>query len=190
MKFERYLLELTGQGVVIRLRQAANAVGVCLIAAIALLAVWWYGPYGGKPTMPLIFYWSVTALLGFILVASILGMFYSEEFRIAPGLVQYRNTFGKSRTIKYRETITARIKVASATARHDGRVFPYQVVLLEGGGRSESGLKFIFQSRDITKRFVKRLAEKVPFHVVDTVEEDFFHEKRLKGWDEKQNKLH
>jgi hypothetical protein len=182
MQFERYQVLPVVQGVVIELKQAANAARFFILVVVLLATAWWFGPYGIRPSLSLGFYWGAIVFLGVCLMGSVVGFFYSEEFRLMPGLVMYRNTFGKSRTIHYNDVILARVKVASSRARSRGsRVFYYQVPLLESNG-AETELKFSFNSEGKTKQFILWVSDHVSFHVVDVVDEDIFREKPLKGF--------
>lgn len=171
---------INNRNVVVQMRQTGNGIGLLVVSILVLVTNWFFSPFGVKPLSPTIFFWVATVFFGLVLCLSIIAVFYSEKYLFASNQVEYRNGFGETRTLHFGTTLFLRIRAASPQARRTGtRVYPYEVILL-GKDKSESKILFLFQSKDIAKKFIQALSEKVPLELADVIQDDFFNERNLK----------
>jgi hypothetical protein len=50
-RVERYVIEQSAHGTVLRMRQVRRALGVAFLSLAVLFVTWWFGPYGPRPAL-------------------------------------------------------------------------------------------------------------------------------------------
>ena len=172
---ERYTIEQRQDRVVLMMRQARNGLGVGLIAAGVLLLSWWFGPYGPRtaPTFggpagkPHGFYWIWLSFFAFVFLASLLGIFYSQDVTITGREIIAETSFcwwRWSRRIPRGQALG--IWTETIDSDGEGVAFPYRVHLLDADGRV-SGLYVEFQRRRSVEQMLAALRPVLSLDVRD-----------------------
>ncbi len=170
-RIERYDIEPSAHGTVLRMRQGLRALGVALLALGVLLLSWWSGPYGPRPASAWgqsdVFYWLWSGFFGLLFVLGLLGAVYREDWSITDHEILVTKSLGPWRTV--RRVPTARplaIRVEMIAARDDGPVFPFRLRFLDAEGNSP-GLRIDLQLARSVDQFLNTLRGAVPLEVDD-----------------------
>ena len=157
------------------MRQAGNSLRVGLISAGVLLLSWWFGPYGprtapafgGPAGRPHGFYWIWLSFFAFVLLASLLAMFYTKDVTISDREIVAETSFcwwRWSRRIPRGQALG--IWTETIESDVEGVAFPYRVHLLDADGRV-SGLHVEFQRRRSVEQMLAALRAVLTLDVRD-----------------------
>jgi hypothetical protein len=160
-RVERYLIEQSVQGPVLRMRQGRRALGVAFIALAVLCVSWWFGPYGPRPALNWAqsgsFFWIWSGFFSLIFVLGLLGALYQEDWTITEqDIVMTKGVGPWRRTRRVPRARPLGIRVEVITGGDDGPIFPYQLRFLDAE-RKDSGLRIELQLARSVDRFLEAL---------------------------------
>jgi hypothetical protein len=169
IRVERYVIEQSADGAVLRMRQSPNALGVAALSCGVLLLSWWFGPYGPHVTdFGGLFYWIWSGFWAIVVVLGLLGALHREDWTITRQETVVTTSFANWRSVqRLPRTRTLGIRVELRQDTEEGRIFPWRLHFLDDKGNT-SGLIIRLQRRGSVHRFLEALRAAVPLDVDDT----------------------
>jgi len=160
-RIERFDIEPHAGRIELRMRQVPNALGVALVALAVLGVTWWFGPYGPRPVTALAradwFYWLWSGFFALVLVLSLAGSAYREDWTITEREIVAIKSAGFWRaTHRVAAGSRLRMRVEQITGGDDTPVFPYRLHFLDAD-RKETGLYVQLQQAASVERFLDAL---------------------------------
>jgi hypothetical protein len=168
---ERYTIEQRQDGVVLRMRQGGNALGLALVFLGFLFLVWWSGPYGRLPAQDFgilkALYWILFGFFACGLLLSLLAAFYRQNVTITDKEIIGEASFCMwtwGRRIPKGPALG--IWIEAVDSNREGVVYPFHVHLLDAGGKI-SGLQFELQRGRSVERMLEALRSVLTLDVRD-----------------------
>jgi hypothetical protein len=170
-RVERYDIEQSGRGTVLRMRQRRRASSVAVLSLAVLLVSWWIGPYGPRPALEWglsdTFYWLWSGFFLLIFALGFLGALYQEDWTIAEEDIVVTKYLGPWRTThRVPRAHALGIRVEMVTRGETGRIFPYLLHFLDAE-RKDSGLRIELQLAASVDRFLEALRAGLTLDVED-----------------------
>src|SRR6266849_141967 len=160
-RVERYVIEQSARGTVLRMRQGRRALGVALSSLAILFESWWFGPYGPRPALDWAlsdsFYWLWSGFFSLVVILGLLGALYQEDWTITEQDIVVTKSAGPwRRTRRVPRARSLGIRVEIITGGDDGPIFPYRLRFLDAE-RKDSGLRIELQLTRSVDRFLEAL---------------------------------
>ena len=160
-RVERYVIEQSAPGIVLRMRQGRRALGVALISLAVLFVSWWFGPYGPRPAsnwaLSDSFYWLWSGFFSLTFILGLVGAFYQEDWTITEQDIVVTKSVGAwRRTRRVPRARSLGIRVEIITRGDDAPIFPYRLHFLDAE-RKDSGLRIELQLARSVDRFLEAL---------------------------------
>ena len=169
-RIERYDIEQSADGPVVRMRQGRRALGVALLSLCVLVVSWAFGPLGPRPAPAWgqsdAFYWLWSGFFALIFVFGLLGAIYREDWTITEQAMLVTSSLGpwrSARRVPRARPLGVRVETI---ARRDGPVFPCRLRFLDAEGNN-SGLRVDLQFTRSVDQCLEALRSVVPLDVED-----------------------
>jgi hypothetical protein len=160
-RVERYLIEQSVQGTVLRMRQGRRALGVAFLSLAVLGVSWWFGPYGPRPALNWAlsdsFFWIWSGFFSLIFILGLLGALYQEDWTITEQDILVTKSVGpwrRARRVPRARSLGIRVEII--TGGDDGTIFPYRLRFLDAE-QKDSGLLIELQLARSVDRFLEAL---------------------------------
>jgi hypothetical protein len=160
-RVERYDIEPSGDGIVLRMRQGRRALGIALISLAVLLVSWWFGPYGPRPAPNWgrqdLFYWIWSSFFSIVFVLALAGALFREDWTIRTDDIIVTTSVGpwrRTRQIPKARALGIRLEIIPRT--EVGPIFPYRLHVLDAE-RKDSQLLIELQLSQSVDRFLAAL---------------------------------
>lgn len=171
MRVERYDIEQSANGIVLRMRQRRRALAVALLSLAVLLVSWWAGPYGPRPALDWArsdsFYWLWSGFFSLIFILGLLGALYEENWTITEQdivVAKYVGPWRRTRRVPKARSLGIRIEIV--TRGDHGPVFPYRLRFLDAD-QTDSGLRIDLQLPPSVDQFLEALRAVLTLEVDD-----------------------
>lgn len=151
-RVERYTVQQGIEGVTITLRQSGRALMAAVFAGGALLAIWWFGPYGPYPLRGFegFFFWLVAGFWALFIILGAVGACYHERWTISEREICITRSFDrKPRRFPRSPVIKMQAEIVRWTDSND-----YRLHLLGENGQ-KIGAYLEFQSNKSLDEFLK-----------------------------------
>ena len=170
-RVERYVIEHTARGTVLRMRQGRRALGVAFVSLTVLFVSWWFGPYGPRPVLDWArsdaFYWIWSGFFSLVFILGLLGALYQEDWTITAQDIVMTHSLGPwRRTRRVARARSLAIRVEIITGGDDSPIFPYRLRFLDAE-RNDSGLRIELQSTRSVDRFLEALGRVLALDIDD-----------------------
>ncbi len=161
-KYERYIVEDSPEGPKIILHQTSNTIGFAIIGVIIMFAVWFFGPWGINPKLPMIGFIIIELFVGTLVVVSIFSFGYKWEMTILRDSI--REVYGVNLSkMKYNiipfETMSTLnfVEIRPAYPEGCGVYAPYRIEIMHKDGERVL-FSFGFNRLDIAEDFYEFLS--------------------------------
>ncbi len=155
---ERYIIEQCTHGVIIRMRQSRQTLGIGFLSFAVLLVSWWFGPYGPQPASDWAnswFYWIWSGFFLLVFILALVGSFYREDWTIVEQGILVTKSIGpwcQYRQVSKAGSFGIRIEDISDSEA----IFPYRLHFFVDE-QMDFGLLIELQMTESVDRFVNAL---------------------------------
>ena len=170
-RVERYVIEQSVRGPVLRMRQGRRALGVAFLSFAVVFVSWLFGPYGPRPASTWAqsdaFYWLWSSFFSFAFIMGLLGALYREDWTITEQDIVVTKSVGPwRRTRRVPRARSLGIRVEIITGGDDEPIFPYRLCVLDAE-RKDSGLRIELQLTSSVDRFLEALRPMLTLDIDD-----------------------